>query len=54
MSSAARAPAEAPPPTPCRPEWAAEMAALAKSGNVLGEAVEAERRMRQEGEDDAK
>ena len=53
-AAAARAPAEAPPPTPCRPEWAAEMAALAKSGNVLGEAVEAERRMRQEGEDDAK
>jgi hypothetical protein len=46
--AAARAPAEARPPTPCRPEWAAEMAALAKAGVVLGEAMEAEKRMRQE------
>ena len=44
---AAKAPAEAPAKSLCRPEWAAEMAALAKSGVVLAEAVEAERRMRQ-------
>ena len=46
-AAAAKAPAEALPKTLCRPEWAAEMAALSKSGVVLGEAVEAERRMRQ-------
>ena len=46
-AAAAKIPAEALPKSLCRPEWAAEMAALAKSGTVLGEAVEAERRMRQ-------
>ena len=46
-AAAVKAPAESAPKTLCRPEWASEMAALSKSGAMLGEAVEAEKRLRQ-------
>ncbi|MCX5797674.1 MAG: hypothetical protein NTY77_19465, partial [Elusimicrobia bacterium] len=49
-AAAAKIPAEPAPKSLCRPEWAAEMAALPKSGVMLGEAVEAEKRLRQEKE----
>jgi hypothetical protein len=48
--AAAKTPAEPAPRTLCRPEWASEMAASSNSGAMLSEAVEAEKRMRQERE----
>ena len=53
LIAAARAAGEKIPDEPVsaslfRPEWAAEMAALPQSGLMLGEAIEAERRLRQE------
>jgi len=46
-AAAAKALAEPALKNLCRPEWASEMAALSKSGVMLGEAVEAEKRSRQ-------
>jgi hypothetical protein len=49
-TAAAQAPAVPALKTLCRPEWASETAALAKSGAMLGEALDAEKHSRQEKE----